>query len=137
MSEHTKQFLGTGFAFPFSVNKQTGKIKMVSHEEDISEAIQIILRTNINERVMRPNFGSNVEDFLFTVNRLENISSLEESIRTALETYEPRIKDINVEVNTDHGDTSKVIVNIGYVVRSTNNLFNKVYPFYLLEGAGI
>ena len=74
---------------------------------------------------------------MFTVNRLENISSLEESIRTALETYEPRIKDINVEVNTDHGDTSKVIVNIGYVVRSTNNLFNKVYPFYLLEGAGI
>lgn len=137
MNEDTKQFLGTGFAFPFSVNKQTGKIKMVSHEEDISEAIEIILRTNVRERVMLPDFGSNVEDFVFAVNRLENISSLEDSVRTALETYEPRIKNIEVEVNTDQGDTSKVIVSIRYVVRSTNNLFNKVYPFYLLEGAGI
>jgi hypothetical protein len=29
-----------------------------------------------------------------------------------------------------------VSVNISYVVRTTNNLFNRVYPFYVLEGAG-
>jgi len=73
----TKSFLGKGFKFPFSVDPQTGKIAMVEHEEDIKEAIEIILKTSVGERVMLPRFGSTVKDFIFSVNRLENITAFE------------------------------------------------------------
>lgn len=132
----SKSFLGRGFKFPFTVDQQTGKIAMVEHEEDIREAIEIILKTNMGERVMLPNFGSTAKDFVFSVNRLESIAAFESEILSALEASEPRIKDIEVEVKNDDGDKSVVIVNIQYVVRTTNNLFNMVYPFYILEGAG-
>ena len=132
----SKSFLGRGFKFPFSVDPQTGKIAMVEHEEDIREAIEIILKTNMGERVMLPDFGSTAKDFVFSVNRLESIAAFESEILSALEAYEPRIKDIMVEVKNEDGDKSVVIVNIQYVVRTTNNLFNMVYPFYILEGAG-
>ncbi|MEM5817627.1 MAG: GPW/gp25 family protein [Desulfitobacterium hafniense] len=131
-----KSFLGRGFKFPLAIDPQTGKIAMVEHEEDIREAIEIILKTNAGERVMRPEFGSTAKDFVFSVNRLESIASFETEILDALARFEPRIKDIEVEVRNDDGDKSVVMVNIRYVVRSTNNLFNRVYPFYILEGAG-
>ncbi len=131
-----KSFLGRGFKFPISVDKQTGKIAMVEHEEDIREAIEIILKTNLGERVMRPEFGSNTSDFVFAVNRLESVAAFKLGILNALEEFEPRIKDIKVEINNDDGDKSTVIVNIQYVVRTTNNLYNMVYPFYIMEGAG-
>ena len=132
----SKSFLGRGFKFPFSVHPQTGKIAMVEHEDDIREAIEIILKTSIGERVMLPDLGSTAKDFVFSVNRLESFASFESEILSALEAFEPRIKDIQVEVRNDDGDKSVVIVNIQYVVRTTNNLFNRVYPFYILEGAG-
>jgi phage baseplate assembly protein W len=132
----TKSFMGRGFHFPFAVNKQTGKFLMVEHEDDIHEAIEIILKTNIGERVMLPDFGSAANDYVFAVNRLENVASFELDILKAIETFEPRVRDVQVEVENQDGDKSKTVVNISYVVRTTNNLFNKVYPFYLLEGAG-
>jgi len=132
----SKGFLGRGFKFPISVDRQTGKIAMVEHEEDIREAIGIILKTNVGERVMRLGFGSTASDFVFSVNRLENVTTFKMDILRALERFEPRIKDIIVEINNEDGDKSAVIVNIQYVVRTTNNLYNMVYPFYILEGAG-
>jgi len=32
------------------------------------------------------------------------------------------------------GDRSRATVTVSYSVRSTNNYFNLVYPFYLQEG---
>lgn len=130
----TKRFMGQGFHFPFAVNRQTGKILMSAHEENIHEAIGIILNTNVGERVMHMDFGSTANDYVFSVNHLENITSFESDILTAIQTYEPRVYDVEVKVSTEDGDKSKAVVHISYVVRTTNNRFNKVYPFYLLEG---
>ncbi|KUO71049.1 MAG: baseplate protein [Desulfosporosinus sp. BRH_c37] len=132
----SKGFLGRGFKFPISVDKQTGKIAMVEHEEDIREALGIILKTNVGERVMQIEFGSTAGNYVFSVNGLENVASFESEILRALEQFEPRIKDTKVEINNHNGDKNIVIVNIQYVVRTTNNQFNMVYPFYILEGAG-
>ena len=54
----SKSFLGRGFGFPFRVEEGTGKIAMVSHEEDIRQSVELILHTYRGERVMRPDFGA-------------------------------------------------------------------------------
>ena len=60
-----KEFLGRGLKFPLQVDPRTGKFAMVGQEEDIREAIGIILNTVQGERVMRPGFGSNVIEYTF------------------------------------------------------------------------
>ena len=87
-----KGFMGRGFKFPFSIDPATDRIAMSSAEEDVEEAIRIILRTNIGERVMLPEFGTSAGDFLFSDDRAERVAALEESVREALERWEPRIK---------------------------------------------
>lgn len=131
-----KEFMGRGFSFPFRVDPSTKRIAMCSAEEDINEAIRIILRTNIGERVMLPEFGTSAGDFIFSDDRAESVTALEESVREALERWEPRIMNVEVEAENDEGSRNLLQVRISYTVRSTNNQFNMVYPFYMMEGEG-
>ena len=132
----SKSFLGRGFAFPFRVEAGTGKVAMVSHEEDIRQSVELILHTYRGERVMRPDFGARVQDYLFAENTKETGFALENEIRQALIDWEPRIDNSEVEAHAD-GTRASLTVSISYRVRSTNNMFNVVYPFYTLEGTGM
>lgn len=131
-----KKFMGRGFSFPLSVDPSTNRIAMCSAEEDIKQAIRIILRTNIGERVMLPQFGTSAGEFIFSDDRAESVTALEESVREALDRWEPRIMNIEVEAANDAGNKNVLEVKINYTVRSTNNQFNMVYPFYMMEGEG-
>src|SRR5437763_625679 len=51
-----KAFLGVGWTFPPQLTN-SGKVAEVAYEEDIRQAILIILGTNRGERLMRPDFG--------------------------------------------------------------------------------
>jgi len=128
-----KEFLGVGWKFPVNVDTK-GDIQMSEYEEDIKEAIWIILATSKGERVMRPDFGSGIYDFVFAPINTATIGLVEESVREALTTYEPRIELLSVEVSTEEADKGKLLIGINYRVRNTNNEFNMVYPFYLTEG---
>ena len=132
----SRGFMGRGFKFPFSVDPATGRIAMSSAEEDVEEAIRIILRTNIGERVMLPEFGTTAGEFLFSDDRAERVAALEESVREALERWEPRIMDVEVEADSNSGSRNVLAINIRYTLRVTNNQFNMVYPFYMMEGEG-
>lgn len=50
--EDSRAFLGRGFAFPPEVDPVTGKFRMAEGEEDIRQAIYIILMTRLKERAM-------------------------------------------------------------------------------------
>ena len=129
----SKEFLGRGWKFPVNVNP-TGKIAMSEYEEDIKEAIRIILSTSRGERVMRHDFGCGIYDFVFAPINTATIGMIEASVREALTLWEPRIELINVDVSADKAEEGKLLISIDYRVRSTNNEFNLVYPFYLKEG---
>lgn len=128
-----KEFLGKGWKFPVGVNS-TGKVEMSQYETDIREAIWIILSTSRGERVMRPDFGCGIYDFVFAPINTATIAMIESSIREALTAWEPRAELTNVDISTDEADEGKLLISIDYRVRSTNNEFNLVYPFYLTGG---
>lgn len=126
-------FLGKGFAFPVSVDPVSGRMRMAEGEESIQQAVYLILMTRKGERVMRPEFGCGIHDFAFESMDFGTVSRMEESVREALILWEPRIRDI--EVNITSGEKEGMMeIHIRYVVRSTNNPYNLVYPFYLNEG---
>ena len=55
--DSSRAFLGKGFAFPPEVDPVTGHFRMAEGEEDIRQAIYIILMTRLKERAMLPEFG--------------------------------------------------------------------------------
>ena len=85
---------------------------------------------------MLPRFGTAAGEFIFSDNRAERIAALENSVQEALERWEPRIRDIEVNADNSMGAKNIVEINIRYIVRMTNNQFNMVYPFYMMEGEG-
>ncbi len=127
-------FLGKGWKFPVQVDPVTGRFMMSSGEEDIAEALGIILRTMQGERVMRPNFGGNLNNYVFELTDATMLNLLETDLLNAIVKWEPRVEDVEVHIETDPAAQEKLMIHVQYVVRATNNLFNQVYPYYLSEG---
>ncbi len=127
-----REFLGKGWQFPVNVDL-TGKIGMSSYEDDIKEAIWIVLGTSKGERAMRPDFGCGIYDYIFSPINTSTIMLIEASVREALVFWEPRIEITSVKAVTDDTEEEKLLISIDYTVRTTNNRFNLVYPFYLKE----
>ncbi len=64
MAGTNRKFLGVGWTFPIRVNAQ-GRFALSSYEEDVQEAIWIILSTARGERQMLPDFGCGIQDYVF------------------------------------------------------------------------
>jgi phage baseplate assembly protein W len=109
---------------------------MSSDEEDIKEAIYIILMTQKGERLLLPNFGSRINDYVFEVMDQTTLTLMANDIKRSIANYEKRIKDLDVLVEIDKDNTSKLILNIKYKVAQNNSVGNLVFPFYLQEGVG-
>ncbi|MGO9227912.1 MAG: GPW/gp25 family protein [Bryobacteraceae bacterium] len=127
--------VGQGWKYPIRVNPQGG-IDWSSGPSRIQQAIWIVISTSLGERVMRPTFGAGAADFVFEPNSPTKRASLATKIQSALTTWEPRITVNQVTVTDSPDQAGLVLASITYTIRSTNELFNMVYPLYLQEGLG-
>jgi phage baseplate assembly protein W len=125
-------FLGVGWAYPVCL--AGGRTAIVVFEEDIRQAIRIILGTNPGERVMRPDFGAGMNRLVFEPMSVATIETVKVRVREALVDWEPRIDVEAVSASTDPAAPNKLLVDVTYRVRATNTRTNLVYPFYLQEG---
>jgi phage baseplate assembly protein W len=129
-----KAFLGKGWSFPVRLDPGTGDIAIAAYEEDIRQAILIILRTALGERVMRPDFGAGLETLVFESVNTTTMALTKHRVEQGLVTWEPRIDVNDVQVTTDPPMRNTLRIAIGYTVRATNTFYNLVFPFYLQEG---
>ena len=125
-------FLGRGWAFPIRLDQQ-GDIALASGEDDIRQAILIILGTAPGERVMRPDFGAGLQALVFEPLNTATKALVKHRVEEALLVWEPRIDSLEVNV-TDERTLGRLLIELRYRVRATNTFYNLVYPFYLLEG---
>ena len=107
---------------------------MSSHEDSIRESVGIILRTYRGERVMRPEFGTSTPDYAFAPSNSALRESIAYELTRQLVLLEPRVEDIRVSCREPSGHDGGLVVEVGYTVRSTNNRYNQVYPFYMSGG---
>jgi phage baseplate assembly protein W len=110
---------------------------MCSGEEDIRQSIYIILMTRLSERAMLPDFGSDLHDYVFELPDAASMALLRNEVVSALIRWEPRIIEVAVDIDTTKIMDGKVILDISYTVRATNNPNNLVFPYYLYEGVGV
>ena len=131
MANSTKAFLGVGWSFP--VKPVGGRLQFAAYEDDVEQAIQIILLSERGERPMLPELGGGLRGFLFEPNSPATRYAIERVVRAALIDWEPRIDVERVEVTSDEVQPNLLLIHVDYVVRATNSFYNRVYPFYLLE----
>jgi len=136
VDNNEKPFLGKGWGFPPRFDKAFATVQLVSAEEDICQSLQILLSTNLGERVMQPTYGCNLQDFLFAPLSPTITSSIKEQLRTAILYHEPRIVLNGLDLNLDEQLQGRVNLTIDYTILNTNSRFNFVYPFYLEESTG-
>jgi len=125
------EIIGSGLAFPLAVDRR-GSIALARDEQDIDQAIQLILGTAPGERPMRPEFGCGVHDFVFDSIDANTIGNMEEAIREALLRWEPRIDVRDVRFDASEAVNGLLTIDITYEVRATNTSRNLVYPFYVI-----
>lgn len=130
----SKAFLGVGWNFPVSSDPTTGGLELAVYEEDIRQAVLLILQTDQGERVMRPDFGSGLHSLVFEPLNTTTMALVKHRVEQALITWEPRIDVREVNVTTDTGARSRLNIDIRYRVRATNTFYNLVFPFFLQEG---
>jgi phage baseplate assembly protein W len=127
-----RDFLGTGWKFPIRVDAR-GRIATSGHEQDIDEAVWIILGTAKGERVMQPRFGCGIHEYAFAPNEPGTRASVAHEVHAALGEFEPRIEVGRVRVEAPAGQPAMLLIRVDYRVRSSNARRNLVYPFYLRE----
>jgi len=136
MDNSTNSFLGTGWSFPPTFDSQTGLVEMVSDLEDINESLNILLSTSLGERVMQPDYGCNLNDYMFESLNNSLIGLIKHHVENSILYYEPRIKAENIDVTA--ADSSDLIegrftITVEYSIPETNSRFNYVYDYYLNE----
>ena len=104
---------------------------VAAEDESVRQSILIILRTVKGERVMRPDFGCDLHELVFAVNDRSTRAAAAYEVREALKRWEPRIELMTVEADAAGPRGEVLLVSVEYRVRSTDNRFNLVYPFYL------
>jgi phage baseplate assembly protein W len=132
--DERKAFLGRGWAMPVTLDPRTGLVATVAYEEDIRQSILIILETAPGERVMRPNFGCGIHELVFAAMDSTTLQRIRSTVEEALRRCEARIDVLNVNVDEAATSEGKLLVEIEYRVRKTNQLGNLVFPFYFREG---
>ena len=129
----SEQFIGRGWAFPVRVDA-TGGIALVSREQEIEEAIRLILGTSPGERPMRPEFGCRIHEYLFASADNETANAIATEVRAALRRWEPRIDVADVTVLIDPKDPALLYIDVKYAIKATNDRRNLVFPFYVIPG---
>jgi uncharacterized protein len=126
-----EDFIGTGWAWPLATNMRGG-LAVVSGYEEIDASLRMIIETTPGERVMRPEFGCAIWDYLFAPIDANTLGGMAQSVREALGRWEPRIDLENVSARVHPNETACVLLEVAYSIRATNDRRNLVYPFYVI-----
>lgn len=128
-------FVGAGWAFPLGVDARGG-IALARRDEELEQAMRLILATYPGERPMRPEFGSRVRDYVFRSATIDTAAELADEVEKALLRWEPRVIVQAVNVTVDAADRSRLYIDVSYIVKGTNDRRNLVFPFYTIPDDG-
>lgn len=127
------QFVGRGWSFPLRVDS-SGAFGLSGGEDDVAEAIRLILGTSPGERPMRPEFGCAVHELVFDTVDASLAGRAAALVSAALTRWEPRIEVLAVTARPDDGggaDAPRALrISVDYRISATNDRRNLVFPFY-------
>jgi len=131
MAKENLAIIGTGWSFPPAFTPGGENMLMTTGIQDIENSIHILLSTALQERVMQPTYGCNLDSMLFESMNEHFKTYLKHLVKSAIMYHEARIKADNINVKMDESVEGRILIIIDYTIRSTNTKLNYVYDFYL------
>jgi uncharacterized protein len=108
-----------------------GHVAVVDGEDAVRQSILLLLTTRPGERVMRPEYGCNLQLLLFSPNDDTTAGLAIHYVRQALERWEPRIRLIRLDA-VAHRERAEVIeIHLEYRVLISNRVERLVVPVSL------
>lgn len=136
MEKMKQTFLGTGWNFPPTFRRQFYGVEMTADETDIKSSLDILLSTEVGERIMQPRYGCNLTPFIFEPLNIATKTMIEKIVKDAVTLNEPRII-ADVVTITYSPEEGRIGINIDYNIITTNTRYNYVFPFYLNEATNL
>jgi len=132
MTTTFRELIGRGWAFPITLDSR-GAVALTNDENELVQAIYIILSTAPGERVMRPDFGCRIHEYIFAPANSSTAAAVEQVVRAALERWEPRIILTEVTVTPSPETYGMLMIELNFTVKATREETSLVYPFYLMQ----
>lgn len=109
-------------SWPLEGVDENGRLSFTQDDHSVREVIRNILLTRPGERLMRPQFGAGLMDFIHQPNNQTTRSVMANVIRKAIEQWETRVQVDSIEVLPDQNNVSLVQVIIRYHMRYSGQL---------------
>jgi hypothetical protein len=111
----------------------TGGIEMVAEQASVRQAILLLLTTRPGERVMRPDYGCDLQRLVFSPNDPTTHGLAIHYVRRALQRWEPRIDILQLDAAANEGDPGRMDIFLEYRMRRTARRENLSIPVRLTE----
>lgn len=109
-------------SWPLAGLDTNGKLAYASNDDSVREVIRNILLTRPGERLMRPEFGAGLMDFIHQPNNETTRNLMANVIQKSVEQWEPRVVVDAVDVLPDRESLSTVQIIIRYHMRHLNQI---------------
>ncbi len=111
-----------------------GRTEMVEGAASIRQSILLLLSTTPGERVMRPDYGCDLQQLIFSPNDETTGGLAILYVRQALARWEPRVEILRLDATRDPDDPGRLDIVLEYRVRSTGRAEHLLVPLYLAGG---
>jgi phage baseplate assembly protein W len=107
------RLFGRGISFPPRVGPD-GRVAWSEAADNIREGMHVVLATQLGERIMLPQFGTDLRQRLFEPNTVATRRLIHERIVAALQRWEPRVAVESITVDQDPSDDTTAIATVEY-----------------------
>lgn len=112
-----------------------GGIEMVAEESSVRQSILLLISTRPGERVMRPDYGCDLQQLAFSPNDDTTAGLAVHYVRQALARWEPRIDVLAIDASPSAEEPGRLDLVLEYRVRSSQRE-ERLATLIDLSGAG-
>ncbi len=111
---------GCGWAFPPRFTEEQG-VAMVVDQEDIRQSLRIMFSTQPGERIMRPEFGCDLQSAVFENISEDLLADISAKINDSILRDEPRVTVESLQLTQDKAQPSQLNLQLTYRIRGTDS----------------
>lgn len=121
--------IGIGWSFPPHFDYLGGKVLMTTGEAEINGSLSVLFSTRLKERLFRPYYGSNLEEFLFKSLTTAAVNRMTDMIDRAVRKFEPRIRLRAIDIGRTVPAEGVLQIVLQYTIREDYSEDGSVHTF--------
>jgi phage baseplate assembly protein W len=104
-----------GIFFPFTESETEFIKQTTTTNDEIRSSLTHLLLTNKGERYYKPDFGTNLRNFIFNPNDNTTYEAMREEVKTAVNRYFPQLQITDIIINANPNNERSVDLQIKYI----------------------